>query len=40
MKELKRSYMMNWLKEIMPLILAEMLKKKDYNAKIKDIEDT
>ena len=31
--------MMNWLKKLMPLILAEFLKKTDYNSKIKDIED-
>ena len=30
--------MMNWLKTLMPLILADFLKKV-YNAKIKDIED-
>ena len=29
---------MNWLKNLMPLILADLLKI-DYNAKIRDIED-
>ena len=29
---------MNWLKNLMPLILAVLLKM-DYNAKIRDIED-
>ena len=31
--------MMNWLKKLMPLILAEFFKKTDHNSKIKDIED-
>ena len=29
---------MNWLKNLMPLILADLLKI-DYNAKVRDIED-
>ena len=31
--------MINWSKNLMPLILVDLLKKTDYNAKIKDIED-
>ena len=31
--------MMNWLKKVIPLILAVLLKKTDYNAQTKDIED-
>ena len=29
---------MNWSKKLMPLILLDLLKKTDYNARIKDIE--
>ena len=31
--------MMNCFKKLMSLILADLLKKTDYNTKIKDIED-
>ena len=31
--------MMNWSKKLMLLILVDLIKKTDYNAKIKDIND-
>ena len=38
MKLLRRLYVMNWLKKLIPLIIAELLKKKNYDNKISDIE--
>ena len=35
---LKRLYIINWLKKLKPLILVHLLKKTDYDAKIRDIE--
>ena len=35
---LKRLYIINWLKKLKPLILVHLLKKTDYDVKIRDIE--
>ena len=36
---LKRLFMINWFKKLLLLIPEDLLKKRRYNAKIKDIED-
>ena len=36
---LKRLFMINWFKKLFLLIPEDLLKKRRYNAKIKDIED-
>ena len=38
MKLLQILHMMNWLKKLMPLILVDFSKKKDYDNKITEIE--
>ena len=38
MKLLQILHMMNWLKKLMPLILVDFSKKKDYDNKIAEIE--